>query len=141
MINYLLGQPSKWEFSWLALSVVTGTLESLVKGTPCWIGCTKLHCLYNYVHPLGLGTGIDPYYTKTTLLTSVHLDLSWWHAFLTTGQGCLVCPAWSSTLVPTWGMAAVQGPVVPLPSQTSLLKCGRANRYQSYTVSLPTGRN
>ena len=62
----------------LSLAVVVGILEALVESTPRLLGHTKLRQFHDIVHPLGLGVGIDPYYTRTTLTPEVCNDLAWW---------------------------------------------------------------
>jgi len=103
MLEHTLGHPSSWEFSRLSLSVLVGTLESMSEATPLRMGHTRLRRLHAVVHPPGLGSGIDPYLTCTTLTPSIRRDLDWWLLFLRTTQGKRARTQQSGTLIPCWG--------------------------------------
>jgi hypothetical protein len=104
MVDYLLSQGSNKEFSRLALAVVAGTLQSLVEATPRRMGSTRLRSLHSDVRPPGMGTGVEPYYTKTTLSEKTRTDLEWWLSFLAQkSTGRAVRSAMSATLIPTFG--------------------------------------
>ena len=103
MVEYLLKESGK-EFSRLALAVVAGTLQSLVEATPRRMGSTRLRSLHSDVRPPGLGTGVEPYYTKTPLSKKTLTDLGWWLSFLSQKTvGRSVRSAHSATLIPTFG--------------------------------------
>jgi hypothetical protein len=103
MVDYILASPSSRHFSRLALSVIAGTLQSLVEATPRHLGHTKLRRFHSTVRPEGLGTGVAPYYTKTIVDSRVRLDLKWWHECLNSGAGRFARSKASATLVPMWG--------------------------------------
>jgi hypothetical protein len=103
MVEYVLESHSDKLFSRLALSVIAGTLQSLVEATPHHNGHTKLRRFHTTVRPSGLGTGAEPYFTKTTVDASVRVDLRWWKRCLIDGRGRFARSKHSATLVPTWG--------------------------------------
>jgi hypothetical protein len=103
MVNYVLSKGPDHSHSRLALSVLTGTLESLVEATPNRIGRTYLRQTYNDLHGAETDVGELKYYTKVALSRDALEDLVWWRALLTRP---LVRPARGSkagTLVPTFG--------------------------------------
>jgi hypothetical protein len=55
------------------------------------------------VHPPGIGTRAEPYYTTTHLPAQARRDLLWWVSFLELGVGRSVQSNESSTLVPSFG--------------------------------------
>jgi hypothetical protein len=57
MVEYILESHPDKQFSRLALSVIAGTLQSLVEATPHHNGHTKLRRFHTTVRPPGLGTG------------------------------------------------------------------------------------
>ena len=75
--EHLLYSPKHIEWSRLSLAVAAGVLESISEATPHRMGHTKLRPLHSLVHPVGSGTGIDPYYTKTCLTPDVYSCLEW----------------------------------------------------------------
>jgi hypothetical protein len=103
MVEYILESSPGKEFSRLALSVIAGTLQSLVEATPHHNGHTKLRRFHSTVRPEGLGTGAEPYYTKTSVGSDVRTDLEWWKTCLIDGKGRFARSKASATLVPTWG--------------------------------------
>jgi hypothetical protein len=103
MVDYILESPLPQKFSRLALSVIAWTLQSLVEATPRHLGHTKLRRLHSTVRPEGLGTGMEPYFTKTTVDKRVLPDLQWWRRCLTAGKCQFASSKTSATLVPMWG--------------------------------------
>jgi hypothetical protein len=77
MVDYLGKSAPTRRFSRLALSVIAGTLQSLVEATAQNMGHTKLRRFHSAIGPEGLGTGADPYYTMATLDARVRQDLLW----------------------------------------------------------------
>lgn len=103
MVDYMIEKGSTFEHSRLSLSVVVGTLESLVEATPSRIGHTYLRRFHSSIHPGGLGTGAAPYYTRGSVSDGVLRDLLWWRRFLLTDTGRLARSVRAATLVPQWG--------------------------------------
>ena len=103
MVDYLVESPITRKFSQLALSVIAGTLQSLVEATPRNMGRTKLRRFYSTVWPEGLGSGAEPYYTLASVNHAIRQDLLWWHACLLKGKRCFARSKASATLVPMWG--------------------------------------
>jgi hypothetical protein len=87
MVEHLLAAPPLQTFSRLSLAVVAGVLQSLVEGTPHRLGHTYLREFHSLVRPPGLGTGVEPYYTKCGLTDVVRKVLGWWRTFLNDGRG------------------------------------------------------
>jgi hypothetical protein len=109
MVEYILESAPARRFSRLALSVIAGTLQSLVEATPRQTGHTKLRSLHSTVRPEGLGSGADPYYTKTTVGAKVQTDLAWWITCLLHGKGRFARSQSLATLVPMWGNGSGTG--------------------------------
>ena len=103
MVDYILSSRPDKQFSRLALSVIAGTLQSLVEATPHHIGHTKLRRFHSTVRPEGFGTGAEPYYTKSCVGSAIRTDLHWWRQCLLDGKGRFARSKQSATLVPTWG--------------------------------------
>jgi hypothetical protein len=103
MVDYLIDSSLSRKFSRLALSVIAGTLQSLVEATPRNMGHTKLRRFYSAVRPEGLGSGAEPYYTLAIINDAIRQDLHWWHACLIEGKGRFARSKASATLVPMWG--------------------------------------
>jgi hypothetical protein len=103
IVQYLRAAPLSRRWFRLSLAVAAGLLESLVDATPRRIGHTYLQRFHSTVHPPGLGTGAEPYYTTTTLSADIRTDLEWWASYLTIGEGRFARPVASATLIPTWG--------------------------------------
>jgi hypothetical protein len=103
MVDYLLESPKPRQFSRLALSVIGGTLQSLVDATPRNLGHTKLRRFHSTIRPAGLGTGVEPYFTKATIDDRVRTGLLWWRGCLLAGKGRFARSKTSATLIPMWG--------------------------------------
>jgi hypothetical protein len=103
IVQHLIKAPPYRRWSRLSLAVAAGVLESLIEATPRRIGHTYLRRMHSVVHPEGLGTGLDPYLTLTSLPPEVLTDLKWWAIFLKEGGGRYARATMSATLVPTWG--------------------------------------
>ena len=103
MVQHLLQKPTHHRWSTLALSVVTGTLESLADATPMRLGHTYLRSLYDVIHPEGAALGASRYYEFSTLTGQVMSDLTWWESILTHEISRVAYPLRASTLVPTYG--------------------------------------
>jgi hypothetical protein len=101
--EYLLDAPLERQWSRLSLAVAAGVLESLSEATPRRLGHTYLRHFHGVVHPPGIGTGAEPYYTVTSLNADVRRELQWWAQFLLVGEGRLVRPRHAATLIPTFG--------------------------------------
>ena len=101
MVEHLLQTPRA--MSRLALSVVSGTLESMVEATPSRIGHTVLRSFHSLVHPPGYEAGEDVYYTSVELTPTVEQELHWWKTLLRQDVGRPARSARSATLVPTFG--------------------------------------
>jgi hypothetical protein len=103
MVDYVRNSPSGYQFSRLALSVVTGTLESLVEATPSRIGHTYLRRFHSLVHPEGFASGPSVYYTHTAITDGVREDLKWWQALLNRDIARTARSAKAGVLIPSWG--------------------------------------
>jgi hypothetical protein len=103
IVQHLRQAPLNRRWSRLSLAVAAGVLESLIEATPRRIGHTYLRRFHSVVHPEGLGTGLDPYLTLTSLTPAVRKDLEWWATFLKQGGGRYARATESATLVPSWG--------------------------------------
>ena len=101
--TFLIQAPRDREWSRLSLAIAVGVLESLAEATPKRYGHTVLRSFHNLMHPLGSGSGIGVYYTKTTLTDSVIEGLAWWQAFLTAGRGRFVRPSKAGVLSSLFG--------------------------------------
>lgn len=101
--EYLLAAPLKAQWSRLTLAVAAGILESLSEGTPRRLGHTHLRSFHSLVHPPDIGTGREPYFTKTALTDPVRHELEWWANYLQVGGGRYARPSQAGTLVPTFG--------------------------------------
>ena len=93
----------------LTLSVVTGTLESLVEATPNRIRHTYLRSFHSRVHPPGFEAGAQVYYTRCALNASTKEELRWWRAILRKSIGRQARGAKSATLIPTDGAGSGTG--------------------------------
>jgi hypothetical protein len=87
MVEHLLDGGLNQVHSRLGLAVVAGTLESMSEATHRHLGHTYLCCMHSIIQPEGLGMGVAPYCTKTTLMSGVLADLRWWKTFLESTQG------------------------------------------------------
>ena len=103
MVEYLLYLPRHSKFSCLSLAVAAGVLESIAEATPHRIRHTHLRPFHTLVNPSDSGIGIAPYYTSTCLTPQVYDCLTWWKKCLLLGQGHIVRPSRSGTLVPMFG--------------------------------------
>ena len=101
--EYLLDAPPVKNWSRLSLAVAAGVLESLSEATPRRLGHTYLRHFHSLVHPPGIGTGADPYFTCTRLSDEVRRELEWWKSFLVLSEGRIVRLHKAATLVPTFG--------------------------------------
>jgi hypothetical protein len=101
--DYLLDSPPIKRWSRLSLAVAAGVLESLSEATPRRLGHTHLRHFHSLVHPPGIGTGAEPYFTCTLLSSEVREELAWWKDFLLLSEGRVVRLRHSATLVPTFG--------------------------------------
>lgn len=101
LVEYVL--ESQTELSRLALSVVSGTLESMVEATPSRIGHTYLRHFHSLVHPEGYAVGDEVYYTKCRLNPETRDELTWWKTLLTFDLGRPARSRKSATLIPTYG--------------------------------------
>jgi hypothetical protein len=101
--DYLLDSPPAKNWSRLSLAVAAGVLESLTEATPRRLGHTHLRHFHSLVHPPGIGTGADPYFTCTLLSDAVRRELAWWKDFLVWTEGRTVRLHNAATLVPTFG--------------------------------------
>lgn len=90
-------------FSRLALSVITGTLESLVEATPSRLGHTYLRRFHSVVHPAGSELGAATYYTRTLVPENVRRDLRWWEAILSRDISRQARSTNAGVLIPSWG--------------------------------------
>lgn len=103
MVNYVLSRPDGHQYSRLALSVLTGTLESLVEATPARVGRTYLRYVYDDLHT---DCDIQPsakYYSKVGLTAASLEDLGWWRHLLSSPLARRARGHRSATLVPTFG--------------------------------------
>jgi hypothetical protein len=101
MVEYTLRNYRK--ISRLALSVLVGTLESLVEATPGRIGHTYLRSLQGTLHPHGW-TGSDlPYYSFAHLSPDDRAELAFWLWLLQQNPGRYARSFQSGTLVPSFG--------------------------------------
>jgi hypothetical protein len=76
IVEYLLDAPNHGQvFSRLSLAVAAGVLQSLVEATPLRLGNTYLRRFHLIVRPPDLGSGLDPYLTKTRIPQRVRDDL------------------------------------------------------------------
>ena len=103
MVEYIVCSRLDKLFSRLSLAVVAGVLQSLVEGTPERVGHTRLRAFHSVVHPAGLGSGAEPYFTTCTVPEGVREDLRWWITFLRHGGSRASRMTHSATLIPTWG--------------------------------------
>lgn len=103
MVDHLINAKPHQEFSRLSLAVVAGTLQSLVEATPQRRGQTYLKRLHGHVRPSGLGSGLEPYCTTTSLAPEVTHDLIWWREYLLRTQGRYSRTRRAATLIPTFG--------------------------------------
>jgi hypothetical protein len=103
IVDHLLFSPSEQVFSRLSLAVASGVLQSLVDATPSNLGATYLRQFHSTVRPDGLGQGLAPYLTRTTVPPTVRKELVWWQAFLESTRGRHGRLRNSATLVPNWG--------------------------------------
>jgi hypothetical protein len=119
MVEYMIEKGTEFEHSRLSLSVVAGTLESLVEATPSRLGHTYLRRFHSAIHPEGLGTGAAPYYTRGKVNAAVLRDLLWWRRFLLIGKGRLARSTRAATLIPAWGDGSGTGTggTLGIPSQ------------------------
>ena len=101
--EHLIASPPDTLWSRLSLAVAAGILESMSDATPKHLGHTHLRQFHTLVHPPELGTGAEPYFTRTQLTGEVINELHWWVKFLKTGEDWYSRPAKSATLVPTFG--------------------------------------
>jgi hypothetical protein len=84
--------------------VAAGILESLVEATPRSIKHNYLWCFHSAVHPPGIGTSVEPYYTVTTLPTAIWKDLGWLiHYLMEHGEGQFARSIALATLISTGG--------------------------------------
>ena len=120
--EYLIVSPRTKDWSRLSLSLVAGTLESLVEATPRQLGNKYLCNLYHLDHPHGYQAGIDIYCTKTILTPEVVIDLQQGCRFLKAGQGRYAWSSQAATLVPTWGDGSGTGAggTIQLPNSVEL---------------------
>ena len=77
IVEHILDSPPEREFSRLGLAVAAGVLQSRVEATPLRLGHTYLRRFHSIVRPPGLGTGMEPYFTKTAVPLFVKRDLIW----------------------------------------------------------------
>lgn len=103
IVKHLINSPAHRRWSRLSLAVAAGILESLVEATPRRIGHTHLRRFHSLVHPPGIGSGAEPYYTTTPVPAEVRRDLRWWVTYLETGEGKFARSTASATLIPTFG--------------------------------------
>ena len=101
--EHLLFSAKDTNWSRLSLAVAAGVLESLSDATPRSMGHTKLRSFHHLVHPSGMGSGIDVYYTRTQLTEEVREELRWWRTYLLVGEGKQVRTTKAATLVPCFG--------------------------------------
>ena len=103
MVEHIRHSPPDRLFSRLALSVITGTLESLVEATPSRLGHTYLRGFHSIVHPAGSELGAATYYTRTRVPERVRRDLRWWEAILSRDISRQARSINAGVLVPSWG--------------------------------------
>ena len=107
MIDYMAGR-RPGVVSRLALSVMTGLLQSLVDASPSRMGQTFLHQAYDVMHTTddnGTST-LHPHhrlYSCTKISDAAWDDLLWWRAALLSGVSRPARYPGSGTLVTTWG--------------------------------------
>lgn len=102
MCQHVIGSPKR-NWSRLALSVVSGVLESLAECTPRRLGHTHLRALHDLIHSDREGTGLGPYLTCACLNQDSLDGLIWWEEHLRLGPGRMVRAIHASILVPTFG--------------------------------------
>jgi hypothetical protein len=109
MIDFVLARRGS-PLSKLALSVLVGTLQSLVDATPSRLGQTFLRQAYDLIHTSTEDgdDSLDPrpsnvYYSCTDLSMGAWDDLSWWRNALSQGVSRRVRFPRAGTLVATWG--------------------------------------
>ena len=102
MVDYMEARRGK-PVTRLALSVVTGVLQSLVEATPSHIGHTFLRRLYEALHDTSDPTAKVKYSSTVVLGAEAWADLTWWKRALQ----IFVCrrerPAKTAHLAVTWG--------------------------------------
>ena len=127
MVEHLQAGRDDQEYSRLALSVVAGTLESLVDATPGRIGHTYLRRLHEIVHPPGYDTGAAVYYTRSPLSSQIKHDLKWWALLLGKDISRPSRALRSGVLVPTWGDGSGTGTggTIQLPGQSLSMWMGQ----------------
>ena len=103
IVEHIMESSESTLFSRLSLAVAAGVLQSLVEATPRLLGSTYLRRFHSLVHPVGGGTGLAPYLTRTSITSGVRTDLQWWRAFLLHDEGRFARSTQSATLVPNWG--------------------------------------
>ena len=77
MVDYMEAQQGK-HVTRLALLVVTGVLQSLVKATPSHIGHTFLRRLYKALHDTSDPSAKVKFSSTVVLGTEAWADLTWW---------------------------------------------------------------
>jgi hypothetical protein len=147
MVDYTLSKPRK-EWSRLALSVLSGTLESLAECTPQRIGHTHLRSLHTVIHSDNVAGGLEAYLSTTQLSPEVISDLRWWRDHLRDGEGRVTRALHSGTLIPTFGDGSgtgtggtIQLPDTPLQmwkGQWSPLVYGFSSNWKELTTLLLT---
>jgi hypothetical protein len=95
--------------SCLALSVIVGVLESLVKATPTQIGHLYLKHLQETLHPVGWeGDNLSNFSCTHFSMAAVH-ELDLWTWLLQHNQGRQAHATKSGTLVPSFGRGSGTG--------------------------------
>jgi hypothetical protein len=136
MVQHIRHRP-KTTWSRLALSVLTGTLESVSDATPSRLGHTYLRRLYDAIHMPGMAVGEDKYRSFTTLPEVVMEDLKWWELILETDLCRPSRLLSSSTIVPTFGDGSGTGTggTIQLPGQDLMLWMGQWSPFVFHQTS------
>ena len=103
MAEYLASIPTDKEVSRLVLAVIIGTLESLVDATPRRLGHTNLRASHTLIHEDSTKSGVDVYYTRTTVPQGVKQEMKWWISALNDSRGYKSRMDRSHVLIPSWG--------------------------------------
>jgi hypothetical protein len=109
IVEHLLEANPDREFSQLSLAIAAGVLQSLVEATLLRLGHTYLRRFHSLLRLPGLGSGIEPYYTRTKVTSLVKKDLLWWRCFLLHEDGRYARSENSSVLIPNWGNGSGTG--------------------------------
>jgi hypothetical protein len=141
IVDHLLESPSHREFSRLSLAVAAGILQSLVAATPLQLGHTYSRRFHSLVRPPGLGMGLEPYLTKSSISDKVGHDLRWWQHCLVQDGSRFAHSAELATFDPSWGYVSGTGTRGTLLCLMLRWRCGRESGARLCFISLSAGRS